>query len=346
MGQTGNKKKLGLFSPITSREDALEIVKGAAQGFYVLAALQAGLGFFIQKDLVADGLGYGILAVLLHLLRSRVAAVLLLLLSAGGLVITAMNVLGVSQQGGHNLFLAVLAVMMGVRAVEATFKLRSLPGGTGAERVARTQPAGPAGRVATNAVRPAAATVQAPPQASLALRGDAERRRLDLTREEGAVSTSKGFGVRPLAREPDLAMRLRFSAALCTFDASGLRARTPGGKPLILLWSELAEVRARILPPDRPWDSALIVDFVPAARQGQPVAPIRLLPLTGMTFLALPGTPAASRRENIRRLVLFALSQNPAATIEADSLPFVQQGTDCPRLHSMVQFSEYDARYG
>lgn len=82
------KKKLGLFSPITSREDALEITRGAAQAFYFLAVLQTVLGFFIQKAMIADGLLYGILAVFLHLLRSRVAAVLLFLASAAGLLIS------------------------------------------------------------------------------------------------------------------------------------------------------------------------------------------------------------------------------------------------------------------
>jgi hypothetical protein len=64
------------------------------------------------------------------------------------------------------------------------------------------------------------------------------------------------------------------------------------------------------------------------------------------TAPALPGTPASSRRENIRRLVLFALAQNPAASVEPESAHFVQRGTDCPRFFSMAQFSEYDARYG
>lgn len=178
-----------------------------------------------------------------------------------------------SKQGGNNVILAVIMVVVSVRAVEATFKLRSYPEGGGAPRAARTAPPGGDGRVATDAVR------HVPP----ATTGDAERRRIELTRE-AAESRVKGFGVQPAAREPDLAARLRFSAAQCAFDASGLRARTSDGKPLALAWSDLAEVRARILPPDRPWDSALIVDFVPAARDGQAVAPIRLLPLTGMTF--------------------------------------------------------------
>jgi hypothetical protein len=324
------KKKLGLFSPITSREDALEITQGAAKAFYFMAALQAGVGLFTQKGLIADGVLFAILALFLHLLRSRVAAVLLFLASAAVLLSTAMNVLGGPKHGGSNVILAVIMVAGSVRAVEATFKLRSRFEDDGAARIGAAM-SSHNGRVAQDV----------PPS----MRGHAERRRIELTR--GAPEyRSKGFGVQPLAREPDLAKRLRFSAAQCAFDASGLRARTTDGKQLALPWSELAEVRARVLPTERPWDAALIVDFVPAAREGEPAAPIRLLPLTGMTFRALPGTPASSRRENIRRLVLFALAQNPAATVEPESAPFVQQGTDCPRFFSMAQFSEYDARYG
>ena len=210
--------------------------------------------------------------------------------------------------------------MASIRAIEATFKLH------GAE-----QEGGP--RVTSVGY----ATPLASP----------ERRRIELTRTAVPSAPVKGVtGVRRLPTPPDLARLIRFAASQCAFDATGLRARTIDGKSCVLPWSQLAEVRGRILPADSPWDSALIVDFVPVSGEGQPAAPIRLLPLTGMTFRALPGTPAATRRENIRRLVQFALAHNTAATIEPESAPFFRESGDCLRFASISQFSDYDARYG
>jgi hypothetical protein len=314
------RTKLGLLSPIASQEDALAMIRAVAYGFYFLAALQAVGGFFLDASMIADGVLIGVLALFLHTLKSRIAAVLLLLFSLGVALSTVLNVLGLTRVGGGNLILATLALVASIRAIEATFKFH------------RSEPEG--------RLRVTSVGYSAPPASP-------ERRRIELTRPSAPSVPTKGVtGVRPLVTQPDLARLLRFAASQCAFDASGLRARTIDGKSCVLPWSQLAEVRGRILPADRPWDSALIVDFVPVSTEGQPAAPIRLLPLTGMTFRALPGTPAGTRRENIRRLVQFALSHSTAATIEPESARFFREGGECPRFASISQFSDYDARYG
>lgn len=174
---------------------------------------------------------------------------------------------------------------------------------------------------------------------------EAERRRIELTRtasrEPARTPLSTRFTGR--GRETDLREQLRFAAARCEFDAAGLQARFGGGTSRALPWSQLAEVRARTLPSDPPWESALIVDFVPVAGEGRATEPIRLLPATTMSFRNLPGGAASSRKENLRRLAVFALAQNPAAAVEPASAGFFREGKDCPRFASMAQFNEYDA---
>jgi hypothetical protein len=68
----------------------------------------------------------GILALLGLILmkwHSRTAAVLLLLVSLGQATVTVLNRLGVTAMGGKNIVLAIIMVIVAVRAVEATFKL-------------------------------------------------------------------------------------------------------------------------------------------------------------------------------------------------------------------------------
>jgi len=178
---------------------------------------------------------------------------------------------------------------------------------------------------------------------------EAERRRLELSRaaSQTVVPEYRSLQGRVAAsvREVDLAAQLRFAAVSCEWDDVGLRARMKDGSPLAIEWSALREIRARRLPVDPPWNGALIVDFVPAVIDAEH-SPIRLLPMTGMSFRGLPGPPATSRRESIRRFITHVASRSPQAVVEPETRPFVEQGKDGPGFVSIGQFSEYDARYG
>ena len=94
-------------------------------GFYVLAGLQGAIGVFLMPSMIIDAVIIAVLAALIHTIKSRIAAVLLLLLTGVMLVTTILTALGVAQMGGKNLWLAVIAVWCGVKGVEATFKYRS-----------------------------------------------------------------------------------------------------------------------------------------------------------------------------------------------------------------------------
>ena len=117
------KKKTGLFSKITNKDEALKTIKDSSMGFFFVAALQAGLGYFIAPSLIIDGILYAVLAAILLKWKSRVAAVFLLLLGGAALVMTVLNKAGVTAEGGNNIFLAVIIFWVAIRAVEATFKL-------------------------------------------------------------------------------------------------------------------------------------------------------------------------------------------------------------------------------
>ncbi len=117
------KKKAGLFAKIESKNVALKIIKDSSMGFFFVAALQAGLGYFITPSLIIDAILYAILAGILLKWKSRVAAVFLLLLGGAALVMTVLNKAGVTAEGGNNIILAVIIFWVAIRAVEATFKL-------------------------------------------------------------------------------------------------------------------------------------------------------------------------------------------------------------------------------
>jgi hypothetical protein len=118
------KKKSSMFAKIESRDDALKVIKDASIGFFFIAVLQAGLGFFIAPSLMIDAVLYAILAGVLLKWKSRIAAVLLLLLAGGALVMTFLNMIGATAMGGSNIILGLVILWAAVRAVEATFRLQ------------------------------------------------------------------------------------------------------------------------------------------------------------------------------------------------------------------------------
>ncbi|MDR0534798.1 MAG: hypothetical protein LBG65_00315 [Puniceicoccales bacterium] len=122
---TSTSTKNWFFARITSRDVALSVVKQSAYGFWVVAAIQGDLGIFIAPSMLFDAACYAVLAAVLLRWKSRVAAILLLLLSGTALTVTVLNKIkiGVMQQGGTNIILAVLIAYTAIRAVEATFKI-------------------------------------------------------------------------------------------------------------------------------------------------------------------------------------------------------------------------------
>ena len=133
---------------------------------------------------------------------------------------------------------------------------------------------------------------------------------------------------------------LRFVTKECTFDASGVLARTPDGRERRVQFADITEVVLRQLPGGPPFAGTLLLDLV----VGEAAPPLRLLPTTRANYAALPGRGVTSQ-ENFRRLAEHVLAQHPAAQLETASQPFVRDGKAPPRADTLQQFLDYDARY-
>lgn len=120
---TEEKKKGGMFSAIKGRDDAERVAKECGNASFVLAAIQGGIGAFIAPSLLFDAAIYAVCGYFIRYKHSRIAAVILLLLSSVTLITTFMNRTGQNVGGGNNILLALVIAVAALRAVEATFKL-------------------------------------------------------------------------------------------------------------------------------------------------------------------------------------------------------------------------------
>ena len=100
------KKKWRWYAKITSREDALDAVKGSSTAFFVVGAIQVAVSFFLGFSILFDAAIYLIGGFLLHRFHSRAAAVVILVLAAFSLYVTVANRLGENLGGGSNILLS------------------------------------------------------------------------------------------------------------------------------------------------------------------------------------------------------------------------------------------------
>lgn len=116
--------KPGIFAKIRQQEDAVKVVGAASLAFFIAGGLFMILSHWYGSELLVNGLAYVVLGFLLRQFKSRMIAILLLLLA----IVTALMAIGVFSghgfSGGLNIILAAIVVWVGARAVEATFKLR------------------------------------------------------------------------------------------------------------------------------------------------------------------------------------------------------------------------------
>ena len=187
-----------------------------------------------------------------------------------------------------------------------------------------------------------------PPQTAKTLTGDAERLRLKMTEKHttsGAVTT---VGRRVETKGPagvDTARKsLRFIAHRVEISDLGLRVTLQSGEGRELLFDRVVGIVARQLPPDPPWDGALIVDVVPSPEASP--EPVRIFGTTTVNYAAIPGGSTTSRLDNTRRLTAFLRDHCPNASLDEATQEFVR-GPKVPlRFANMTQFIEYDSTYG
>ena len=118
------KKSISVFSKITDRNSALNVIKETSLVFIIVGIYQAVVYFFVgQIGVLIDAALYIFLGFTLREWKSRVAAVILLIQAIIATGIIIMRHLGYTDEGGVSTILVVAVLFIAVRAVEATFKL-------------------------------------------------------------------------------------------------------------------------------------------------------------------------------------------------------------------------------
>src|SRR5262245_1715698 len=110
------------FAPIESIEEAKNSIAAVCKIFLVLAAIMGVVSFFIFKAGILDAALYILLALIIWKFQSRVAAIILLLLTILQVVVTVMNLMGVADLGGRNVVLSIIVALAAARVVQATFR--------------------------------------------------------------------------------------------------------------------------------------------------------------------------------------------------------------------------------
>ena len=121
------KKSISVFSKITDRNSALNVIKETSLVFIIVGIYQAVVYFFVgQIGVLIDAALYIFLGFTLREWKSRAAAVILLIqaIIAAGIII--MRHLGYTDEGGVSTILVVAVLFIAVRAVEATFKFHGI----------------------------------------------------------------------------------------------------------------------------------------------------------------------------------------------------------------------------
>jgi hypothetical protein len=139
MQQTETQPKKNSFFTLKfdSIEDSISVIKSSANQFYVysllvlvvywaLSYLSWDLEFSLLISIVPGIILILLLAFFMNYLRSRVFAVILMLLSIWDFIATVMVKLGVVDWWGENIYLAAVILWISIRAVSATFTYNSL----------------------------------------------------------------------------------------------------------------------------------------------------------------------------------------------------------------------------
>jgi hypothetical protein len=111
-----------LFGPIEDRDGARLLAGDLGKALLVVALIQAVLALARDPVALADAALYAISGPVIWATASRLAAVVVLFVAGGAGVLTVLALLGSTRtSGGRNIILALVAVWIAARAVQATF---------------------------------------------------------------------------------------------------------------------------------------------------------------------------------------------------------------------------------
>lgn len=191
-----------------------------------------------------------------------------------------------------------------------------------------------------------AAAPAAPAPAARTLSGEAEKLRLKMSERQAPATAVSRAGRTIAARGPagvDAARKsLRFIAHKCEIGESGLRVTLPSGENRDIPFDQVTAIVARQLPPDPPWEGALLLDIV-SSKAASP-EPVRIFGSTLVNYAAIPGGNT-NRLDNTRRLTAFLRDRCPGAALDAATEEFVRGPKVPQRFANMTQFIEYDSTY-
>jgi hypothetical protein len=114
------------LAPITDGETGERVIKELFGFYLVIAVIQGVIGAFIMRGLIWDALIFAACGFALKIWRSRLAAVVLLLMGLVTLATTTASLLGVRNMGGHNVFMAMIVAYAGVRSMQVSFALHRI----------------------------------------------------------------------------------------------------------------------------------------------------------------------------------------------------------------------------
>lgn len=123
------KSSMSILSRIEKQEDAVKVVHAASLAFFVVAGLLLLMSYYFGRAFLFDAAAYLVLGFFLRQFRSRIVAILLLLLAVITTAVGAGRLMEAGVNSGLYVVVAVAVLWVAIRAVEATFKLRRQPPG-------------------------------------------------------------------------------------------------------------------------------------------------------------------------------------------------------------------------
>jgi hypothetical protein len=146
----------------------------------------------------------------------------------------------------------------------------------------------------------------------------------------------------PAAAVDSAATALRYVARRCEVRGDRLDIVASGGRSRSLAWAEFGEIWIRMLPPERPWESQLLLELIP---KGAGVEPVRVFATTMLSWLG-GAAPSTSRLANLRRLCQDIATRAPDLAMDDATRRFLEEGSAPQQLARVDSVVERDARYG
>ncbi len=323
---------------------------GAYNMIFVIAALNVGVGllgaltgaaFFLSLGIGWASVLTGIVYAILGLFVKR-GSIVALGLAVGLFVLDGIALLASGAPGS--------SPPVGGLVARLFFLLPMLRGFSALRELKEAPPARPTRRARPSPASerpPARAPAAASPAPVRTLTGDAEKRRLQMTERVGATSATNMRRPSIGGGQPStetVAQALRFTAHKCEIVDGGLRVTSAPGKTRDVRWSEVGRLVVRQLPPDPPWDAAVLLDVV-ALVDGTRWEPVRIFLTTFVNYAALAEGASTSRLENIRNLTRLLRDRNPGVALDPETTAFLDGKGAPARFANMTQFAEYDSHY-